>query len=178
MDQIVVGVVGSKNSGKSTFISKCSTLLSNLGQKVAIIKFSHSKFTIDPQTKDSLLFHDSQAIKYIFSGPFEQVTYQKVQKRGNPQELLLTIGRDIDIVFCESYPNDSPIIPLIFTIKNYNDYLETKNRYKDQKPIFITGKDLEVVNDQIENVPVLSIDQKAHRSEIKQKIFDSNPLRL
>ena len=140
MNQTLIGVVGSKNSGKSTFISKCSKFLRDEGYKIAIIKFSHSQFTLDPKNKDSLLFRDSQAEKFVFVSPFEQVTYQKLQERKKPKEILSEIEVEVDIVFCESYPNSSKQIPLIFTAKDVNDYLETKTRYKDQKPLFVTGK--------------------------------------
>ena len=171
MNQIIIGVVGNKNTGKSTFISKCSKLLTQLGYKVAIIKFSHSRFTHDPQNKDTLLFRDSKAEKFIFTSPYEQVRYQKVQERKIGSEIFLEVGKDVDIVFCESYPNNQENIPLIFTISDYKDYLEIRKRYKDQKPIFITGILHKISKNSLDNIPVLKIDLINHQHEITKKIL-------
>jgi molybdopterin-guanine dinucleotide biosynthesis protein MobB len=171
MSLIILGVVGNKNTGKSTFISKCSKLLSNMGYKVAIIKFSHSRFTLDPQNKDTLLFRDSEAEKFIFTSPYEQVTYQKVQERKIGEEIFLEGGKDVDIIFCESYPNNLKNIPLIFTISDYEDYLKIKTRYKDQKPIFITGTLHKISKNSLDNIPVLKIDLINHQTEIIRKIL-------
>ena len=171
MNQILIGVVGSKNTGKSTFISKCCKFLTDEGYKIAIIKFSHSQFTLDPKNKDSLLFRGSQAKTFVFAGPFEQVTYQKLQDRKTSQEILSEIEIDVDIVFCESYPSESKQIPLIFTIKDINDYLETKKRYNRQKPIFITGNTNNVSSDLLDDIPVLDFDQIHHQTEIARLIL-------
>ncbi len=144
------------------------------GLKVAIIKFSHSEFTIDPQHKDSLLFRDSKAQRFTFLGPFEQVTYQRVQERRKPKELFQWIGPNIDVILCESYPRNSPKIPLIFAIKDHNDYLETKKRYNNQIPIFITGKTKNISHNHIESIPILSINQDEQKRKIRNLILDEH----
>ncbi|HCX66445.1 MAG TPA: molybdopterin-guanine dinucleotide biosynthesis protein B, partial [Rhodobiaceae bacterium] len=55
----VIGVVGWKNSGKSTFIVKLVELLTSCGLSVSTVKHAHHEFDIDRPGKDSYLHRES-----------------------------------------------------------------------------------------------------------------------
>lgn len=161
MDPLFIGIVGSKNTGKSNFTLKLSDFLINLGLKIVIIKYSHSRYSIEPKSKDSALFHGSKAESVIFSGPFETVVYQKkaTKNRISLDQILTYLSDDVDIVLCESYPSKFIAIPFIFIIKAITDFEETKNRFKKQQPLFISGPYAEQHQGDLEGTPLLSFNR-------------------
>jgi molybdopterin-guanine dinucleotide biosynthesis protein MobB len=173
MKPLIVGIVGSRNTGKSTFTLKLSNFIVTIGMKVAIIKYSQSHYTIEPESKDSALFHKSKAENVIFSSPYETVSYLKnFQEIPTPlDELLQLVPDEIDIVLCESYPSKFGAIPCIFIVKDKSDFVETKARYSEQRPLFISGPYTETHQGDLEGIPLLSFD----RSEdliIISKVFE------
>ena len=161
MKPLAVGIVGSKNTGKSTFTLKLSDLMVNMGLKVAIIKYSHSHYTIEPKSKDSALFHESGVENVIFSSPYEIVSYlKKLKDKYTPlDELLKLIPDKTDIVLCESYPSKLNPIPLIFIIKDPSDFMETKTRYNELQPLFISGPYTNTHQGDLEGIPLLSLER-------------------
>ena len=161
MYPLFVGIVGSKNTEKSNFTLKLSDLLLKLGIKVVIIKYSHSRYSIEPKSKDSALFHGSKAEGVIFSSPFETVIYQKntTGNRVSFDQIKANFSDDVDAVLCESYPSKFIDIPLIFIIKTITDFEETKNRFKNKQPLFISGPYSEQHQGYLEGAPLLSFNR-------------------
>jgi len=174
MVPIVIGIIGSRNTGKSSFTVACINALSLLGKKVAIIKFSHSRYSFEPDTKDSAIFHKTQARDIIFTSPDETVLYKKTTKRLSLKYLQKFISSDIDIILCESYPNHFPVIPSIFTINSKEDYNDTKMRYKAFSPFFITGIYTDTHTGDLDGIPVLKISNKTDEPKITKFILNQN----
>ncbi len=174
MSPLVIGIIGSRNTGKSTFTVACSNALSLLGKNVAIIKFSHSHYSFEPDTKDSAIFHETLAKNIIFTSPYETVLYKKTNKRLSLKYLRKFISNDIDIVLCESYPNSFPAIPSIFTIKSKTDYNETKIRYKAFRPFIVTGIYTDTHTGVLDGVPLLKISNKTDEPKITKLILNQD----
>ncbi len=178
MCPLLLGIVGSKNTGKSTFVVEASKALSLKGKKVAIIKFSHSHYSFEPNTKDSAIFHESSATDVIFTSPFETVMYKKTENRLNIKNLKKFISKEIDIILCESYPSNFPVIPSIYTIKSKIDYEETKVRYKDFTPFLLTGIYADNHTGVLDGKPVLKITDKTDASRIMKLILNQEEINL
>lgn len=155
MIKYLVGIVGSKNTGKTTTTVNLTDAFFTAGSKVAIIKFMHHKFDIDPKHKDSAKFRKTKADTIVSTSPYETVLFQHTNQQADLRTLLNYISEDTKVVFCESYPSRFPHIPLVFVCKNTTDYYETKERFK-QKPILITGIIANEDFNTLENIPVLS----------------------
>ena len=168
MKPLLIGIVGSRNTGKTTFTLKCSQLLGKAEITVLIIKFSSSHYSIDPDSKDSALFHGSTTNRVIFSSPYETVTYTKVKTRSTLEELTKLVPENV--VLCESYPSSYPKIPLIFIINSVDDYKETKLRYNNQEPIFIIKTPPTKTKNQLNGLNTLSINVEKDQSEIIRRI--------
>jgi molybdopterin-guanine dinucleotide biosynthesis protein MobB len=171
MVPLILGIIGSKDTGKSTVTLKLSSILVDKEINVSIIKFSRSHYTFEPKTTDSALFHTSQAKDVIFSGPFESVIYKKTVKRSKLNDLMNYISKNVNIVLCESYPNVYPIVPCIFVVRNISDYYETKNRYINFKPLFVTGPYAEEHNKELDGLPVLSLNSPEGSNEAVERIL-------
>jgi len=174
MYPLLIGIIGGRNTGKSTLTVACGNALSLLGKNVAIIKFSHSQYSLEPNTKDSAIFHKTTAKEIIFTSPYETVLYKKTTKRLSLKFLKKFISNDIDIILCESYPSNFPTIPVIFTIKNMNDYNETKTRYKSFRPFFLTGIYADTHTGVLDGVPLLKISNKTDEAKIVKLILDQD----
>ncbi len=176
MCPLLIGIIGSRNTGKSTFTVKVSNALALFGKNVAIIKFSHSHYSFEPNTKDSAIFHESSARDIIFSSPFETVLYKKTQNRFNINHLKKFISKEIDIILCESYPSNFSVIPSIFTIKSKIDYQETKARYKGFIPFLLTGIYADNHSGDLDGIPLLKITDKSNVSRILMLILNQEEL--
>ena len=174
MCPIIIGIIGSRNTGKSSFTLACINALSLLGKEVAIIKFSHSRYSFEPDTKDSAIFHKTQAKEIIFTSPDETVLYKKTTKRLSLKYLKKFISNDIDIILCESYPNNFPVIPSIFSIKSKEDYNETKKRYKAFRPFIITGIYTDAHTGVLDGIPILKISNRTDEPKIIKLILNQN----
>lgn len=152
----IVGIVGSRNTGKTTTTTNITDIFIKKGFKVAIIKFMTHKFDLDPAHKDSALLRKTKATTIISTSPHETVLFQRTNQRSDLKVLLQYLPSDIDILFCESYPSKFPQIPLIFVCRNVEDYSEINRRFNNQKPLFITGIISNQGIDTLEGIPVLS----------------------
>ena len=171
----IVGIVGGRNTGKTSTTSNLTDFCVNKGYNVAIIKFMRHKFDFDPNHKDSVTLRKTKATTVISTSPFETVLFQQTEERTDFQSLLDYIPPAVDIVICESYPSKFPKIPLIFACKNVNDFHETKKRYGYQDPLFITGIITDEGFSMLEGIPVLSNNDSGHLQLALDKILRSQP---
>ncbi|MHA1975558.1 MAG: molybdopterin-guanine dinucleotide biosynthesis protein B [Candidatus Hodarchaeales archaeon] len=171
MNPLLIGIVGSRNTGKTTFTLDCCKLLDEIGKTVLVIKFSSSHYSIDPDGKDSALFRTSNINTVIFSSPFETVTYQKVTSRSSLDEIRKLIPDDIDIVLCESYPSTYPKIPLIYVVRSDTDFEETKLRYSLQEPIFVIKSSSTEKDDYFIKKNTFSITNMEEKKEIRYRLL-------
>ncbi|MHA2226513.1 MAG: molybdopterin-guanine dinucleotide biosynthesis protein MobB [Candidatus Hodarchaeales archaeon] len=170
----LVGIVGNKNTGKTTTTVNLTNYLINLGYKVAIIKFSHHKFSLESESKDSVILRKTNATSFIFTNPYENIIFQTSDSRTDVPTLLQHLPEEVDIVFCESYPSKFPEISLIFVCSNSNDYFETKTRFNTQRPLFITGIISENGPNTLEGVPILSNSNPTHLDKCLKLILQKN----
>ncbi len=171
MTPLLIGIVGSKNTGKTTFTLKCSKLLGNYGIDLSVIKFSSSGYSLEPEGKDSNLFRNTPANPIIFTSPFETVTYKRVSQRSGIQDILKLIPESSELVLCESYPASFPQIPLIYIIKDFHDFKNTKVRYNNQEPILIIESLPSKEKSTSMELRTLSIDLEKDIQEITEKIL-------
>ncbi|MHA2306346.1 MAG: molybdopterin-guanine dinucleotide biosynthesis protein B, partial [Candidatus Hodarchaeales archaeon] len=98
MKKYLVGIVGNKNTGKTTSTRNLTDIFFTAGYKVAIIKFSHHKFDLDPSHKDSAKLRNSKAAVIISNTPYETVIYQPREERLELCSLIENIPNDVNIV--------------------------------------------------------------------------------
>jgi molybdopterin-guanine dinucleotide biosynthesis protein MobB len=173
LDKYVVGIVGSRNTGKTTTTVNLTNTFADAGYQVAIIKFSHHKFDLDPSHKDSAVFRNTKAEVIISNTPYETVTFQPTDKRTELPVLLDDLSSDINVVFCESYPRNFPSIPLIFVCDNIDDYYQTKKRFNNKNPLFITGFIYDKAVQSIEDNIILSNADTNHLLKAKEMIINN-----
>ncbi|UCG90592.1 MAG: molybdopterin-guanine dinucleotide biosynthesis protein MobB [Candidatus Heimdallarchaeota archaeon] len=171
MVKYIVGIVGSRNTGKTTTTTNITDTLVKKGFKAAIIKFMSHRFDFDPAHKDSALLRKTKATTILSASPHETVLFQKTDQRTDLHTLLRYLPLEIDDVLCESYPSTFPVIPLIFVCQNIEDYYNTKERFKDRKPLFITGIIVTEGIDTLEGIPVLSNDVSDHLQQALELIL-------
>ncbi len=102
MNQVVIAVVGSKKSGKTTTIENLIRELSQRGYKVAAIKHvSEPNHTIDTPGKDTWRYAQAGAKTVISAAANEIVTIEKRLLETVSLDILLKKCRGNDIVFIE-----------------------------------------------------------------------------
>ncbi|MFX1507461.1 MAG: molybdopterin-guanine dinucleotide biosynthesis protein B [Promethearchaeota archaeon] len=173
----VVGIVGSRNTGKTTTTSSLTDFCVEKGYNVAIIKFMSHKFDFDPDHKDSATLRKTKATTVISTSPYETVLFQQTEGRTDLQSLLRYLPPVIDIAFCESYPSKFPKIPLIFACKNVEDFYETRKRYNSQDPLFITGIITNESFDRLQGIPILSNSDSGHLQQALEIILRNQPVK-
>lgn len=171
----IVGIVGSRNTGKTTTTTSLTDFFATRGFKVAIIKFMQHKFDFDPNHKDSVTLRKTKATTIISTSPYETVLFQHTDQRDDFQTLLGYLPPAIDIVFCESYPSKFPNIPLVFVCRDEKDFYETLNRYNSQIPLFITGIITSEGIESFKGIPVLSNIDSGHLEQAFELILKIQP---
>jgi molybdopterin-guanine dinucleotide biosynthesis protein B len=102
LNQVVIAVVGSKKSGKTTTIENLIRELSQRGYKVAAIKHvSEPDHTIDTPGKDTWRYAQAGARTVISAAANEIVTIEKRLLEMVSLDMLLKKCRGNDIVFIE-----------------------------------------------------------------------------
>ncbi len=171
MDRYIVGIVGSRNTGKTITTVNLTNTFAESGYKVAIIKFSHHKFDLDPSHKDSAVLRNTKAEIIISNTPYETVIFQPTVKRADLQSLLVNLSSDINVVFCESYPLNFPKIPLIFVCDSIENYYQTKERFNNENPLFVTGIIYDKALKSIDDIIILSNADEKHLLKAKEMII-------
>jgi len=101
---VVIAVVGSKSSGKTTTIEALTRELTKRGYKIAVVKhIPEPDFTIDTKGKDTWRFAQSGAKTIISVASDEIATIEKVKAKNFPLKEILQKCRGHDIVFLEGF---------------------------------------------------------------------------
>jgi molybdopterin-guanine dinucleotide biosynthesis protein B len=100
----VIGVVGWKNSGKTTFIVKLVELLTSCGLSVSTVKHAHHEFDIDRPGKDSYLHRESGAREVLVSSGRRWALMHELRGAEEPplDELLGHLA-PVDLVIVEGF---------------------------------------------------------------------------
>jgi len=107
MSAPLFGVVGWKNSGKTTLMTRLIAELTARGYGVAVIKHAHESFDIDHQGRDSFKMREAGACEVALSSPRR---FALMRELGEAPELSLaeivnSIGR-CDLVLIEGFKRD------------------------------------------------------------------------
>ena len=101
---VVIAVVGSKSSGKTTTIEALTKELTKRCYKIAVVKhIPEPDFTIDTVGKDTWRFAQSGAKTIISIASNEIATIEKVKAKNFPLKEILQKCEGHDIVFLEGF---------------------------------------------------------------------------
>lgn len=101
------GVVGWKNSGKTTLMARLISELTQRGYTVSVVKHAHEKFEIDHAGRDSFKLREAGASEVALSSPRRFALMRELG--GAPEmrlaEVLFHIGT-CDLVLVEGYKRE------------------------------------------------------------------------
>jgi len=101
---VIIAVVGSKSSGKTTTIEALTKELTKRGYKIAVVKhIPEPDFTIDTKGKDTWRFALSGAKTIISVASDEIATIEKVKAEDFPLKEILRKCKGHNIVFVEGF---------------------------------------------------------------------------
>jgi len=147
-----IGVIGWKNSGKTTLVSKLVKYFSSLNLKVGVIKHAHHSFDIDHPNTDSYKIRKSGAFKTTIVSN-KRLAF--IEERADDNEIdlksIIDMNKDCQILILEGFKknNDIPKIE-VFLKKNKKEYL-----YKNVEKVKLLVTD----DDKSHPLKVLSHDQ-------------------
>ena len=147
-----IGVIGWKNSGKTTLVSKLVNYFSSLNLKVGVIKHAHHSFDIDHPNTDSYKIRKSGAFKTtIVSNKRLAVIEERADANEIDLKSIIDMNKDCQILILEGFKknNDIPKIE-VFLKKNKKEYL-----YKNVEKVNLLVTD----DDKSHPLKVLSHDQ-------------------
>jgi molybdopterin-guanine dinucleotide biosynthesis protein MobB len=103
-----MGIVGWKNSGKTTLVVALVRRLTARGLKVATIKHAHHDFDIDHPGKDSYRHREAGASEVIVASGARWAQVHELRGAPEPElaELLPRLSSGIDIVLVEGFKRD------------------------------------------------------------------------
>ena len=108
MSPPVFGVVGWKNSGKTTLMANLIRELTHRGFAVSVIKHAHAKFEIDHPGRDSFEMREAGARQVILSSPRR---FALMRELGDAPEMtfeeLLSYAGPCDLVLVEGYKREA-----------------------------------------------------------------------
>ena len=104
----VMGIVGWKNSGKTTLVVELVRILTGKGFKVATVKHAHHNFDIDQPGKDSYRHREAGATDVIVASGARWAQVHELRGAPEPEldDLLPKVSADIDIVLVEGFKRD------------------------------------------------------------------------
>lgn len=113
MKTMIIAIVGSKKSGKTTTIEALTRELVKRGFKVAAIKHvSEPDFTIDTEGKDTWRFAQAGAKTIVLASSNEIVTIEKTGLKDLSIDVILQKCEGNDVIFLEGFRK--------FVSKNWN----------------------------------------------------------
>ncbi len=100
----IFGVVGWKNSGKTTLVESLINTFLNKGMSVSTIKHSHHNFQIDKKGKDSFRHRAAGASETILASDLEWVKFSNNMPE-KPSDLKFYLNQlgNVDLVLVEGY---------------------------------------------------------------------------
>ncbi len=135
-NRVIVAVVGSSNSGKTTAIEAIIKGLTKKGYKVASAKrIPEPEFTIDTEGKDTWRHAKAGASTVLSVAPNELTTIDKRETKSiTLEQLVAHIPDDTDVTIIEGFKalvGEEMNIPKIVAIKTAAEMSEAINKYKN-----------------------------------------------
>jgi molybdopterin-guanine dinucleotide biosynthesis protein B len=104
----IFGVVGWKNSGKTTLMANLIREFTDRGFAVSVIKHAHEKFEIDHPGRDSFKMREAGASQVMLSSPRR---FALMRELGDASEMafedLLPYAGPCDLVLVEGYKREA-----------------------------------------------------------------------
>ena len=108
MTPLLFGVVGWKNSGKTTLMVGLVGELSQRGFAVSVIKHAHAKFEIDHEGRDSYRMREAGACQVALSSPRR---FALMRELGDAPEMsfadIVAYAGKCDLVLVEGYKREA-----------------------------------------------------------------------
>jgi molybdopterin-guanine dinucleotide biosynthesis protein B len=135
-NRVIVAVVGSSNSGKTTAVEALIRGLSKRGYTVASAKhIPDPKFTIDTEGKDTWRHIKAGARAVLSVAPNELTTIKKVDTTNYSLEQIVAETPDeVDIIILEGFKGlvgQNASVPKLVTAKTVNEITAALERYKN-----------------------------------------------
>jgi molybdopterin-guanine dinucleotide biosynthesis protein MobB len=135
-NRVIVGVIGSSNSGKTLAIEAIISGLTKKGYKIATIKhIPKEEFTIDTPKKDTWRYSKAGADIILSVAPKEITRIKKIEKQNNTLEkIIYEIPLETDIIIIEGFKNligKNISIPKIVAVKNNKEISEALSKYNN-----------------------------------------------
>lgn len=100
----VFGIVGWKNSGKTTLVVGLVRELAARGHRVSTVKHAHHEFDVDQPGKDSYLHREAGASEVMISSANRWALMHETTGAPEPDlDALLTHMSDVDLVLVEGF---------------------------------------------------------------------------
>ncbi|MDC0968500.1 molybdopterin-guanine dinucleotide biosynthesis protein B [Alphaproteobacteria bacterium] len=120
-----IAVIGSKNSGKTTLVSKLVNYFSSQSIKVGVIKHAHHSFEIDHPNTDSYKIRKSGAYKMTIISD-KRLAF--IEERVNENEIdlnsLMDMNEGCDVIILEGFKKRKEIPKIeVFLKRNKKDHL-------------------------------------------------------
>lgn len=104
MKPAVVGVVGWKNSGKTTLVTRLVREFTARGLRVSVVKHAHHSFEIDHLGRDSYRAREAGASEVAVVSPARWAIIHELRSEAEPSlEEVLTHISPCDLVIVEGY---------------------------------------------------------------------------
>jgi len=135
-NRVIVAVVGSNNSGKTTTVEALIRGLTKRGYTVASAKhIPEPEFTIDTEGKDTWRHSKAGASTVLSVAPNELTTIKKVDTANySLEQVIAEFPDEIDIIILEGFKHlvgQNMTIPKIVANKTVNEKSEALERYKN-----------------------------------------------
>jgi len=132
---LIVAVVGSKKSGKTTAVETLVRGLTKRGYKVATVKhIPEAGFTIDTQGKDTWRHAKAGAHIVLSVAPNALTVIRKVDTtKYNLEQIVTKCEDDAEIIILEGFKKlvgQDSTVPKIVAVKKTNEVLEASEHYK------------------------------------------------
>lgn len=104
MSQPVFGVIGWKNSGKTTLMTRLVAEFTRRGYSVSAMKHAHHSFDIDHKGRDSYKFREAGAREVVLASPNRWAIMHELDGDDPPDfDTLLKQVAPCDLVLVEGY---------------------------------------------------------------------------
>jgi molybdopterin-guanine dinucleotide biosynthesis protein B len=135
-NRVIVAVVGTSNSGKTTAVEALIRGLSKRGYAVAAAKhIPHPEFTIDTEGKDTWRYAKAGASSVLGVAPKELAVIKKVDTTEYSLEQIVAEAPDeVDIIVVEGFKGfvgEDSTIPKIVAAKTGEEISEALERYRN-----------------------------------------------
>jgi molybdopterin-guanine dinucleotide biosynthesis protein B len=135
-NRVIVAVVGSSNSGKTTAAEALIEGLTKRGYKVASAKrIPDSEFTIDTEGKDTWRHVKAGASTVLSVAPNELTAIKKVDTtKYSLEQVIAGFPDEVDIIILEGFKGmvgQNTSIPKLVTAKTVNEITDALERYKN-----------------------------------------------